>query len=818
MKYRYPLLLAMLCTGMAATAQRVQPIGLGVTTGGSQGIHAVSEDQGLLYLGGRFSSFNGEPGTNIHAWDGVQSVHLQGAFSSLAQLVRALAIHDGDLIAGGSENTFGNVARWDGSAWNAMGSGLPGQVYALKVFNDDLYAAGAFNGVAHWDGSDWNALGDAFNGTVERLEVYEEQLYAAGSFTANADGTVELKGIARWNGSAWEQVLNGLNGNASGLLSTPQGLVIGGAFTANGDEAQSLPNWTIYDGSSFSEEDFAPGPVLNVASMPDGGFLLATASASHRWLGGSWERIRMPHVNGARSVAGRTIVAGQGAFPWQPENTANGIGVLLPGQLDAEVSSANVEGNATIRLGLFQDHFNEGPGFQAPAGSGLSTLYSASPWIAARQPGLDMWDIFAPTSAQTYASGGPHATTMDDDYHARYNQVWAVHRQQIETHIAQWDQPGYVMPHAIAAWPGNGDAANGEPEVLAPWADLDLDGIYEPELGEHPIIRGDRAVYMIHHTDPDDENQPAWDIHIMHYAYDDPDDPTLANTLFTHFGIVNREDIDREEARFALFADFDIGCYQDDFAECDPDLDLFFAYNGAAFDADYFPASGYGEDPPAQGAVFLGDALATHRSYAGAEPLFPIDGFFGTQFGQPFDYGDGPTTFQFPGASYTEGALGSTPGERRSVGATGPFSWAAGETRCFDVALVFAQRTDPEDPSAIDILKARTADLRDWYDEQAYDCSFDISVAVEELPATTNALRLYPNPSHGPVTLQRSDARDATEVILRDATGAVVLRSNWPAGAPMQALHVQGLADGLYIVEVIDRRGRMQQRLVKTGH
>jgi hypothetical protein len=94
---------------------------------------------------------------------------------------------------------------------------------------------------------------------------------------------------------------------------------------------------------------------------------------------------------------------------------------------------------------------------------------------------------------------------------------------------------------------------------------------------------------------------------------------------------------------------------------------------------------------------------------------------------------------------------------------------------------------------------------------------FDISVAVEELPATTNALRLYPNPGNGPVTLQRSDAQDAAEVILRDATGAVVLRSNWPAGAPMQLLQLQGLADGLYIVEVIDRHGRMQQRLVKAG-
>lgn len=404
----------------------------------------------------------------------------------------------------------------------------------------------------------------------------------------------------------------------------------------------------------------------------------------------------------------------------------------------------------------------------------------------------------------------------DVDYHVRYNQVWKLERSQIDAHMAQWDQPGYMMPYAIANWPGNGDTNNGEPVGLAPFSDLDQDGLYEPGQGDYPLIRGDMAVYVIVNATIGADNKA--DIHLMHYAYDAPDNDALDNTVFTQLRVVERSGRDHDDLHVALFADFDIGCGANDFAECDPALDLFFAYNGVATDDPCFGALGYEDNTPAQGVAFLSSPLRSHRTWNNAELVNPSDAIQGLQNGQPFDYGAGPTNFQFPGAPSTEVELGNLPGDRRSVGATTPSAWNAGEALCYDMAFVFGQRNLISDPSAIDILKSRTTAVRDWYAQQDFSCPENITVNVEHAAALDHTLRLYPNPSNGQVLLQRSEATLAAEVVLRDAAGAVVFQSNWPGGAPMHLLDIQALVDGLYFVEVSDRNGRQQQRLVKTGH
>ena len=68
------------------------------------------------------------------------------------------------------------IAKWDGSSWAALGSGLNGSVHALTVFDDGggpaLYAGGSFTSaggvaasrIAKWDGSSWAALGSGMGG------------------------------------------------------------------------------------------------------------------------------------------------------------------------------------------------------------------------------------------------------------------------------------------------------------------------------------------------------------------------------------------------------------------------------------------------------------------------------------------------------------------------------------------------------------------------------------------------------------------------------------------------------------------------------
>ncbi len=170
-----------------------------------------------------------------------------------------------------------NVARWDGASWSALGSGLNYVVNALAVFDDDgdgpnppaLFAAGAFttaggvsaNRVAKWDGAAWSALGSGVNALVSDLAVFDQDgagpnppaLYAGGWFTS-AGGVVASR-IARWDGAAWSALGGGIDGGGGCVLALtvfdrdesgpePAGLIAGGDFArASGEASWNIAGW-----------------------------------------------------------------------------------------------------------------------------------------------------------------------------------------------------------------------------------------------------------------------------------------------------------------------------------------------------------------------------------------------------------------------------------------------------------------------------------------------------------------------------------------------------------------------------------------------
>jgi hypothetical protein len=148
--------------------------------------------------------------------------------------VSAMLVHDDGsgeaLYVGGRFFQVGgvnvaNFAKWDGSAWSAVGDALNDQVLAMTQHDDGsgnaLFVAGNFNTaggvqvnrIAKWDGSAWSALGDGFNNQVLALTSAfidgEQVLVAAGRFTRS--GTTDLSRIAKWDGSSWTPLGSGMD-------------------------------------------------------------------------------------------------------------------------------------------------------------------------------------------------------------------------------------------------------------------------------------------------------------------------------------------------------------------------------------------------------------------------------------------------------------------------------------------------------------------------------------------------------------------------------------------------------------------------------
>lgn len=161
-------------------------------------------------------------GNTIKVGGGVSLTTASG-FSNVPNIYD-VCVYNGDVIMCGEfdrvgdENIYG-IARWDGSAWNPLDSGLNGHIQAtapvmyphqLHVWDGDLYVVGNFelaggnicNGVARWDGDSWSSLGEGFDGTVYAVVDYLGELWVAGSFTSS--GNTPLDRIAKWNGVEWE--------------------------------------------------------------------------------------------------------------------------------------------------------------------------------------------------------------------------------------------------------------------------------------------------------------------------------------------------------------------------------------------------------------------------------------------------------------------------------------------------------------------------------------------------------------------------------------------------------------------------------------
>jgi hypothetical protein len=229
----------------------------------------------FLVVGGSFVTAGGVTVNHVAMWDGASWRDIGGGVNGA---VESLAVFNTQLIVGGNFTAAGpggavpanKIARYDGTVWHAMGDGLQGNPIgfascnALTVYNGELIAGGFFikagdqfaTNVAKWNGTAWSALGAPGTGVgipgeddndVRALRVHVNNvLYIGGKF--DTAGGVAASKIVQFNGSSYAALASGLSAGfldrVDALHSFGNDLIVGGGFTtAGGLSATNIARW-----------------------------------------------------------------------------------------------------------------------------------------------------------------------------------------------------------------------------------------------------------------------------------------------------------------------------------------------------------------------------------------------------------------------------------------------------------------------------------------------------------------------------------------------------------------------------------------------
>ena len=272
---------------------------------------------GNVVATGRFTLAGGVPVGQVARWDGVAWSPLGTGVGPQPWGPEAVASSaGGDVFVGGYFQQAGtiaanSIARWDGSSWSALGSGVSGcigcGVSAITVLqNGDLIVGGSFDTaggvpaacIARWDGSAWSALGQGFdqNTVLAIAELPDGSIVAGGSIYSSGGAVVNH--LARWDGSSWTSLGGGATGSfVSEFLLLPDGdLVVAGAFSSAGGVPAA--NIAIWDGQGFSALGAGLGDqARSLALLPNGDLVVGgyfttaggvPANGLARWDGTTW--------------------------------------------------------------------------------------------------------------------------------------------------------------------------------------------------------------------------------------------------------------------------------------------------------------------------------------------------------------------------------------------------------------------------------------------------------------------------------------------------------------------------------------------------
>lgn len=491
---------------------------------------------------------------------------------------------------------------------------------------------------------------------------------------------------------------------------------------------------------------------------------------------------------------------------------------------------------------------DSGPVFNIPKNSLKSTIFTATLWMG----GIDQNDSLHFAGERFNQDGndfwpGPHSNSIEayDTEKRKWAKVWKISKAQIDYHRENWYKSDYVPEPVILSWPAHGNAALGQMGLIAPYMDMQANGVYEPLDGDYPVIRGDQALYFVYNDDKAEHTESQGgkigvEIHGMAYAFNRPDSDALNHCVFINYQVINRSDNQYKDFYMAKYADYYIGFGFDNYVGCDTILNSIFGFNGDAVDGHGEPET-YGENPPAQAVTFLNKPLTSHLFFINCsagpncDPSLYYDyyNYMRAKWrdSTPIRYGGNghvsgqgttevETNFMFSGdpvanTGWTDPSAGNPPGDRRGVGSVYIGDFAPNERICLDVAYVYGRAVEGGNLQSVATMKDNIREVQAFYDSQFDgDCIDLIPTDVSEYITPKDHLHVFPNPSTGQLTVQL-DGKQEFEVQVYNNIGQLLITKT--TFADKLYINLSNYQDGLYILKVITKNEILTAKILLSN-
>ncbi len=232
-----------------------------------------------------------------------------------------------------------------------------------------------------------------------------------------------------------------------------------------------------------------------------------------------------------------------------------------------------------------------------------------------RQDGIDFWT-------------GPLSTvdaSVTQDVCNKYDKIFKMTRKEVDDFVADG-----TITQTLRDWPGNGDITLNQDQQLAPYMDVDGDGMYNPSAGDYPDydvynslgkdnlgrckarLFGDETLWWVYNDNGDVHQATGgkpigMEIRAQAFGFKTTDE--INNMTFYNYQLINRSSFTLFQTYMTVWTDADLGCYQDDYIGCDVKRGLGYIYNGDNFDENC-GSNGYGSFIPSLGCDFFQGPIA----------------------------------------------------------------------------------------------------------------------------------------------------------------------------------------------------------------